>query len=363
MKIIRWIGSLKAALFLTAGLTAILVMATLAESAFGTPFAWRHFYHARWFEILLGLVGLNVLCAVLARFPFKKHQTGFLLTHLGVLIILAGALVTARMGIEGEIALYEGEQWDQIRLPGYEIGVRLPQKSPQAGAEYAFPLPGDFHLHNEYNLNVPGSGLRLILHEAMQNAAEELWVRDGGDQDNRAVKISLFDKNAHVRHSVWLVENDPENPFSDEAHLGSSVFRLDVREPGEDARTPQLILMATDGKEIAKIALEPDPPIPYTIKDKGLRIDRLVYYPQAKVVDGKIGNHPDLVRFNPAVEFEISDAAGISEQHTRFSLFPHMDSIHGGQAQNRLGLRVVLKAPVPGRRKTNHAFAESQQVQ
>ena len=41
--------------------------------------------------ILLAFLGDNILCAALIRYPWKKRQTGFVITHAGLLILLAGS--------------------------------------------------------------------------------------------------------------------------------------------------------------------------------------------------------------------------------------------------------------------------------
>jgi len=33
--------------------------------------------------------------------PWKRHHTGFLLTHLGIIVLLAGALIGRLYGVEG----------------------------------------------------------------------------------------------------------------------------------------------------------------------------------------------------------------------------------------------------------------------
>ena len=58
-----------------------------------------------WFAALLGLLALNILAATLARFPWRRGHRGFLLTHAGVLVLLAGAMATFWAGAEGQLIL------------------------------------------------------------------------------------------------------------------------------------------------------------------------------------------------------------------------------------------------------------------
>ena len=48
-------------------------------------------YRAWWFTVLMSLLAANILCAALKKFPWKRHQTGFLITHAGLLIVIGGS--------------------------------------------------------------------------------------------------------------------------------------------------------------------------------------------------------------------------------------------------------------------------------
>jgi len=113
--LIRQVGSLWFAAVLLALLLVAMACATVAESARGTDYARIEFYHSPWFAWLGALLAINVAAAVLSRYPLKRLQYGFVLTHLGILLTLSGVLVTKTWGLEGQIALAEGQATDQIR--------------------------------------------------------------------------------------------------------------------------------------------------------------------------------------------------------------------------------------------------------
>ncbi len=72
-------------------------------------------YHAPHFIVLLILLGLNTLACTLNRFRLRWKLLGMMMTHFGLLLILAGALAGAMFGIKGFIGIREGETADQIR--------------------------------------------------------------------------------------------------------------------------------------------------------------------------------------------------------------------------------------------------------
>jgi len=40
------------------------------------------------------------------RYPWKRHQTGFVITHAGIITLLIGAMIDACNGVEGNVQLY-----------------------------------------------------------------------------------------------------------------------------------------------------------------------------------------------------------------------------------------------------------------
>jgi len=64
-------------------------------------------FHALWYQALLGLVGLNVLCATISRFSLRPGKLGFVLAHVGVLLVLLGGLLYSVRGEKGVITLRE----------------------------------------------------------------------------------------------------------------------------------------------------------------------------------------------------------------------------------------------------------------
>ena len=106
--VIELLASLRLAVVLLTFLIVVLAIATFIQTSFGAPAARFAVYRSWWFSLLGGLLGLNVFCAAAVRLPWKRHQAGFVMTHAGILILLAGALITARHGIDAQLSVYEG---------------------------------------------------------------------------------------------------------------------------------------------------------------------------------------------------------------------------------------------------------------
>jgi hypothetical protein len=105
-------ASLRLAIVLLSLFTCCLAAATLIESRYDGRIAADLVYRAWWFVVLLAGLAANVLCAALKKYPWKRHQVGFLITHAGLLILLSGGVLTALGGVEGQMVLVDTSNQD-----------------------------------------------------------------------------------------------------------------------------------------------------------------------------------------------------------------------------------------------------------
>ena len=93
---------------------------------------------------------------------------GFLTAHVGILLVLAGSVVSLYRGLDSNMALFEGETSDrvallekalQVSVPGLGVSGTFPvafeKKPPAPGREKRFPVGGDVVLvADEYHPHV-----------------------------------------------------------------------------------------------------------------------------------------------------------------------------------------------------------------
>ncbi len=118
----RLLSSVKLAVPLMLILGATVSWGTIVESKYNAEMAKIVVYESTWFSILLVLLWLNILCATISRIPFRLHHLGFVITHIGLLMLLAGGVVTS-YGIDGTLAVVEGFGEDKVSLSKLVVGV------------------------------------------------------------------------------------------------------------------------------------------------------------------------------------------------------------------------------------------------
>jgi cytochrome c-type biogenesis protein CcsB len=88
--------------------------ATFAENANGTPYAKEIIYNAKWFELLLAFLIVNMIGSIIRFKMTNKHKVSVLLFHLSFIVILIGAGITRYFGSEGIMHLREGQTSNEI---------------------------------------------------------------------------------------------------------------------------------------------------------------------------------------------------------------------------------------------------------
>ncbi len=129
--------------------TAFAVNFSIPEPGrYGAAAARFGVYDSVWFTAVNALLGANVLCSMLIRFPWRRRQTGFVVTHTGILVLLLGCLVSQRSGVEAHLSIFEGRAGYRAFKESYHFELRVApaEPSPSAVAEIiSVPfVPGPF---------------------------------------------------------------------------------------------------------------------------------------------------------------------------------------------------------------------------
>ncbi len=115
-RFVRGLASLQLTVALILILGVFLAAGTIVESVKGAE-AGRAVYASPAFLGLLGLFGLNLLAALIDRWPQTRWRIGFAITHLSIVLILLGALLTVAFKEEGQLPIWEGDTTATVYRP------------------------------------------------------------------------------------------------------------------------------------------------------------------------------------------------------------------------------------------------------
>ena len=82
---------------------------------------------------------MNILCAALIRYPWKKRQTGFVVTHVGLLTLLLGSYYSVRTADEGQVGMLEGDVKGELVRIDYPV-IRVLKSTPTPASTHARPI-------------------------------------------------------------------------------------------------------------------------------------------------------------------------------------------------------------------------------
>ncbi len=94
---------------LAAALAVACAVATFVEKDWGSQAARAEVYETWWFRLLLGLLTLFLASHLLRRRWWRPERLPLALMHGGAALVLIGAMVTWRYGMEGFVHLREGQ--------------------------------------------------------------------------------------------------------------------------------------------------------------------------------------------------------------------------------------------------------------
>lgn len=121
----EFLASLQFAVVLIALLGVVLGLGTFVEASLGTEAVKFGVWNTWWFTLLNALLAVSIFCAAAIRYPWKRHQTGFVITHIGLLVLLAGCLMSQRGGIDAQIPLLEGERGSRAYEDSHHFRIEL----------------------------------------------------------------------------------------------------------------------------------------------------------------------------------------------------------------------------------------------
>lgn len=370
----RGLASLTLAVILLIALALILATTTIVEAHQGAEFAHWYVYKSWWFISLLALLGANVQAAVLVRFPYAKYftsllryflvwlavgvllamllllaafgvavgyigpatfnaivillgmvfaaavhswhrrrQAGFVIAHLGVVVLLIGSLQTFQGGIEGQLPFGEGETVDSIVLPNRAmLTVELRGEDGHSSTEFAFS-PGPFDWPEGKTLDfgqAEGVGLKVLRY--YRRAREEVsWVADESGRGPPALEFALAGPGGKSIAQHWLVGD----VMGGQTTLGPAKFALfatSVDSMVRDFLDPPLAEAGEDGvlsmcyqDQVLHVDVKDNVGKQVPLGDSGISVQIVEYLPNAAPgADGRLVSRGTEPR-NPTLDLSV----------------------------------------------------------
>lgn len=311
-------------------------------------------FHSYWFAFLLVLLCANLICCTIKRWRNTFLQTGFVLTHLSIVLILTGGVVKLQLGTKGGVNVYKGKSVN------YFLVQRIDRKGKLDYSKKDLPFTialDDFVLEkNEPKFQlvsyvkskdrqkildtkvgkrqrVPGSDYKVTIKDYIPDAELRQEPMNISDKpDNPAIFVRLFGSEK-VAAEGWLLANDRNYYDDKKQNVRIEYVWLPSQQELDKVANSIEITSAKLSSAILGQGLSQDYLLDLNKVFKFEGTDYTVKMLQYVLNYGDrrpIGEQPP---DNPAIQVEINGPEGV-ETRWVFEKFPDWDKMHPAKYKN-----------------------------
>ena len=180
-QLLNLLGSMKTMALLMSIFAFAIGYATFIENDYGTITAKAEIYNAKWFEILLGLLTINLIYNINKYKMFSIKKAPIFIFHLSFLVIILGAAITRFVGFEGSMHIREGGESNYITSAETFFNVSAKVGDKEVSSSEAVYLSKKSKNTLETSLHVEGKDVKVELINYIPDVMESLEEgTDGG---------------------------------------------------------------------------------------------------------------------------------------------------------------------------------------
>ncbi len=203
---------------------ASIAYATFAENHSGTEYARQIVYNAKWFEVLLFILVINLLGNAVRYHLFKKRKFTVLLFHLAFICIIAGAAVTRYFGFEGIMHIRQGETSNEISSDKTSVGITAVYKGERVEKTKEASLPEAGSNTFSENIAIGGKTIAIENELYIPNSVETIVPDEQGEP-----ALSFFVMNAQNQGMDFVLLNGESNKSGDITFaFGDTIHKADI---------------------------------------------------------------------------------------------------------------------------------------
>ncbi len=156
-------------------------VATFIENDFGTTAAKAIIYNAVWFDVLLGLLAVNLIGNIIKFKMYRLKKLPVFTFHLAFLIILTGAAITRFISFEGTMHIRQGNTSNTMLTDRTYVVAHVKAEGKQFTSEKKVLLsvlsPNDY----SDEINTDAHNISITTKEFIPNATESVTAAENGE--------------------------------------------------------------------------------------------------------------------------------------------------------------------------------------
>ncbi len=157
-------------------------VATFIENDFGTPASKAVVFNSRWFELVIFLLGINLIGNIFKYKMYKKEKLATLTFHVGLIVIVIGAGITRYISFEGSMPIREGATSSTIISDDTFFRFKVDNKKVQYSSEEKLYLNPLSNKHFSFDFDFEGKDIEITYKDYIYNSIDTVIEVDGGNQ-------------------------------------------------------------------------------------------------------------------------------------------------------------------------------------
>jgi hypothetical protein len=206
-RILKALASIKIAVITIALLACVTAWGTFVEAIYGdSAAAQKIVYHSIWMYSVMGLLAVNLIAVMYDRYPWKRERFGFVLAHIGLLILMTGAVVTGEFGLDGSVSIGIGESARKVIISNTDLTVY----SSLDGTAYTKLFDREVDLFSNpptekkpIEVKIPNGAIKITDYYPYAFRDEKI-VETKIESDGAAIRFQL--QNPRVNMTEWLLQ-------------------------------------------------------------------------------------------------------------------------------------------------------------
>jgi len=197
-KVYSLLSSMKTMVVLMLFFAAAIGYATIIENDFGTMSAKAEIYNAKWFEVLIAILGINLILNIFKYKMFSLKKAPIFIFHVAFIVIIIGAAITRYVGFEGTMHIREHSS--SSTLVSRDLFFTIEAKSKNTTLKSSDIIFLTKHSKNsiERSFSIDSKNVEIKLIKYIPNAVEAITE----DKNGKPMLNLMITSNAQAKQTV-----------------------------------------------------------------------------------------------------------------------------------------------------------------
>lgn len=247
-RIVHVFASLKLAVLIIVSIGVVTAWGTIVEAQYDAAAANKLVYSSIWMLIPMVMLVVCLTAVMIDRWPWQKRHTGFVLAHIGIIILLLGSLITQKFGIDGSVTFGPGEKAQFIVVGNTDLSVH----ASLDGSTFRklFDREVDFFLRpanvEPVIVSIPEGEIRVVDSYRYALREQKFVERPADEKAGAAIRFQL--QNPNVNMTEWMLQ--PAKGAADTKDLGPAQILLVAKFPRDFGGRNAIVIKPADDTRI-----------------------------------------------------------------------------------------------------------------